>query len=95
MKEPESSNETFIGSAASKVEPAEAAGMGNIGQIDQQSVDALKTFIESVSQVMRYDRSVLDIIKEEASAYYAGKKSADETAKIIQNRVQIYVSENR
>ena len=95
MKEPESSDETIIGSAASKVETAEAAGMGNIGQIDQQSVDALKTFIESVSQVMRYDRSVLDIIKEEASAYYAGKKSADETAKIIQNRVQIYVSENR
>lgn len=35
------------------------------------------------------------IISEEAEAFYAGQKTVEETAKIIQNRAQLYVNENR
>lgn len=41
-----------------------------------------------------YDQSLLEIIREEAAAYFAGDKSADETAALIQNRVSIYLGEN-
>lgn len=40
-------------------------------------------------------KGVMDIIKEEASSYYSGQKSAEEVAKIVQSRVKIYLSETR
>ncbi len=40
------------------------------------------------------DRStVWSIISEDASAYFAGAKTLDETVKIIQNRVETYIAE--
>ena len=38
---------------------------------------------------------IIKIISEEAPAYYSGQKGADDVAGIIQNRVQLYVDENR
>ena len=35
------------------------------------------------------------IINEEASGYYNGQKGAEETVSVIQNRVRLYVNENR
>ena len=34
-----------------------------------------------------------DIIQEEAAAFFNGDKTAEETARIIQNRVEIYLGE--
>ena len=45
-------------------------------------------FMESGSEIRA-------IISEEAEAFYAGQKTVEETAKIIQNRAQLYVDENR
>lgn len=66
-----------------------------IGEITQEYVDIVMNFLKSLNQVVRYDNSMLDIINEETAAFFAGSKSAAETAKIIQNRVSIYVSESR
>ena len=41
-----------------------------------------------------YNTEIFSIISEEASPYFAGQKSAADAAKIIQSRVEIYVSEN-
>jgi ABC-type glycerol-3-phosphate transport system substrate-binding protein len=41
------------------------------------------------------DRAVIAIIEEEAAAYFAGRKSVEEVAGVIQNRVQLYVNERR
>lgn len=41
------------------------------------------------------DDAVIRIIMEEAGAYYSGQKSAEDAVGIIQNRVQVYVHENR
>jgi len=35
----------------------------------------------------------MEIIGEETAAFFEGSKTAEETAKIIQNRASIYVSE--
>lgn len=40
-----------------------------------------------------YDSPVTQIVMEEADGFFAGDKSAEETARIIQNRVMIYLSE--
>lgn len=42
-----------------------------------------------------YNSALMEIITEEAKAYFAGEKSLDETADIIQNRIKTYVNENR
>lgn len=44
---------------------------------------------------MNSGNEILSILSQETEAFYAGQKTAEETAKIIQNRVQLYVDENR
>ena len=39
--------------------------------------------------------AVIDIVENEVGAYFAGDRPAKEIAKIIQNRVQLYLDENR
>jgi hypothetical protein len=64
-------------------------------KISEEDVKYIKSFLQSVDVLMSYEQGVMDIINEEAKMYYAGSKTAEETAKIIQSRVQIYVSEGR
>lgn len=42
-----------------------------------------------------YNDSVIDIVCEEAGAYFSGQKSAEEVAEVIQNRVQNYLNEQQ
>ena len=37
---------------------------------------------------------ICEMILEETNAYFAGDKTAEETAKVLQSRVGIYVSEH-
>ena len=39
--------------------------------------------------------AMLDIIMEEAQSYFDGQKSVEEVSALIQNRIQIYISEKR
>ena len=43
--------------------------------------------IENTNKMARIDRVLLDIILEDTAAYFAGEKSVDETARLIQGRV--------
>ena len=49
--------------------------------------------LDAVENVSFYDEAVLSIVSQEAAAYFAGDKSAEETARLIQSRVGLYVSE--
>ena len=40
------------------------------------------------------DNDIIKIVNEEAPAYYSGQKKPEDVAKVIQNRVQLYVNEN-
>lgn len=66
-----------------------------VGRVTQEECDKVMTFLKSLSQVMRSDEKITAIIEEEAGAYFAGQKSAEEVAKLVQNRVQTYLSESR
>ena len=67
----------------------------NIGRITQEYVDKFDAFLASIDRVARQDSTMMDIIKDDAKDFFGGAKSAEETAKIIQDRVQKYISESR
>ncbi len=77
----------------------EDGGMGEGGQIDvgpvtKEQLDLLKELFYNASGIEgALPSEVLAIINEEAGAYFAGQKTTDEVAQIIQSRVQIYLSE--
>lgn len=66
-----------------------------ITPMTQEEVDEVLHFLQSVDQPYTNNQALIDIISEEAAPYFAGQKNVKEVADIIQNRVQIYVSENR
>lgn len=58
--------------------------------------NAMEDFIETMKNsetIYRYDSNVLDIVKSETGAYFAGDKSAEQVAENIQSRVSIYLAE--
>jgi len=63
--------------------------------LTDDQIQQLKDFILSVNKHYFYNEDITNIINEESAAFYAGQKTAEEVAKIIQNRVQVYVDENR
>ena len=56
--------------------------------------EALWEIIEGLQHKSVKDELLLKIVGEEAQFYFNGQKSAEETAKVIQNRVQLYLWEN-
>jgi hypothetical protein len=66
-------------------------------QPDNTEADNAKMFalFDSIDGIDRSIPAIENIIKEETAAYYAGGKSAEETAKIIQNRATTYLEETK
>lgn len=48
----------------------------------------------TAKQISETRNEIIKIIHEEAQACYSEQKSADDVAKVIQNRVSLYVCEN-
>lgn len=61
----------------------------------EEDIAAVKKLIESADTMYQYDEQIMNIISEETGAFFEGQKGAKDAADIIQNRVQIYVNENR
>lgn len=57
--------------------------------------DSVYQMIENASNRTIYDSPVVSIIMEEVDAFLVGDKSAEAVADIIQNRVSIYLSEQK
>ena len=65
----------------------------NVYAMTQEQVDQILDLINTTTAVYGYDESILNIISDEAAAYFAGEKSLDDTANMIQSRVNLYVAE--
>lgn len=61
--------------------------------LTQEQVDDFKTMVDGASVGGNYDTDIMNIISEEAAAYFSGDKSASDVAALIQNRVSIYLGE--
>lgn len=51
--------------------------------------------LNSIDKIELCDKTVFDIVQENLGPYFAGDKTLDETVQLIQNRVKLYVNENR
>lgn len=60
----------------------------------QSEYDAFMELYENCNSVYGYDDGVMELIREEAQAYFDGAKSAEETARLIQDRVSLYLAEH-
>lgn len=63
-------------------------------RITQEEAETIKTFLGSLDRTAYFDNNVENIIAEEAQAFFAGQKSAEDVADVIQSRVKIYINEN-
>lgn len=75
-------------------------GWGNdfemqIYSVKQREADLTLQLINSVDGIYYYNSSLMSIVMEETAPYFAGQKSVDEVADIIQSRVRIYINESR
>jgi ABC-type glycerol-3-phosphate transport system substrate-binding protein len=63
--------------------------------VTQEDVDGLYTLIDSAVRIIPETDDIMTIILEEADLYFNGSKTLEQVTDIIQNRAQIYVSENQ
>ena len=63
--------------------------------MSQEQVDELVNFIFSINKCYYGNSDITTIINEEMPSFFSGQKSAQEVAKIIQSRAQLFVNENR
>ena len=61
--------------------------------VSEDDIHRYIDFLCSVDTVSQWDQDLNNIVNEEISAFAQGGKSADETAKLIQSRVSLYLSE--
>ncbi|MBR4185799.1 MAG: extracellular solute-binding protein [Clostridia bacterium] len=61
---------------------------------NQEAIDYIRGIVEGATKIARTDEALVDIVKEDLSAVFAGAKSAEDVAKQIASRVGIYVSEH-
>ena len=62
--------------------------------LTQTEVDTAREAIENVTKSLSGDTVITSIIREEAEAFLGGARNAEESARIIQSRVGLYVAEN-
>ncbi len=60
---------------------------------DQEMADAFTKVIESISTRICKNPTIMEIIREEAPAYFDGSKSAEDVSKIIQSRASTLIAE--
>lgn len=65
-----------------------------VGNLTQEERDFIEEYILGAAMSnFDYSSDAYSIVLEEAQAYFEGERSAEETAKLIQNRVSILISE--
>ncbi|HCJ56520.1 MAG TPA: hypothetical protein DHV55_03405 [Clostridiaceae bacterium] len=64
-------------------------------RFNKDNMEALNKIKSSLSKnaVLGVPDELFNIIWEEIKAYLSGSKSAEETAKVIQNKVELYLNE--
>ena len=65
----------------------------NIYTATSEEVAQVMALLHTTTQMAEYDQRIMDIVNEEAAAFFAGQNSAAQAAAIIQSRVSIYVNE--
>lgn len=76
------SEEYYFGNAIVVAEP-----------LNMQELNYYQNYIDSLTKTLNYEEEIISIIEEEAEAFFAENKTAEEVAKVIQSRVTIWLNE--
>ena len=52
-------------------------------------------FVNHIDKIDLYDTTIYDLVQEQCGPYFAGDMTMDETIRLIENRVGLYVNEQR
>ena len=63
--------------------------------LSEDQIQQIRELILTTTKVADYNQEILDIVREQAAPYFAGQKTADEVAKLVQSKANIYVNEQR
>lgn len=63
--------------------------------LTEEEAEKYLEFVKSVDKTMFYNEELVQIIMEECESYFAGSKTAEATAEVIQRRASLYMSENQ
>ena len=63
--------------------------------LTQEQADKLLEVINTTDKFMDQNDAIFDIVQEQAAAYFAGQKSPEEVARLVQSKANIYVNEQR
>ena len=63
--------------------------------LTEDQVQQIRELILTTTKVADYNQEILDIVKEQAAPFFAGQKTAEEVAKLVQSKANIYVNEQR
>ena len=61
----------------------------------QEQYDQFMALYNAIDSVYTYDENIYKIVNEVAGGYFNGDKTVEDTAKQIQDRVTLYVNEQR
>ena len=61
--------------------------------MSEEQRDALLALLDSALRSTSYDQTIAGIVHEEAAAYFAGQRSAEEVSQRIQRRAELYLAE--
>ena len=67
----------------------------DIYAVSEEEAAKMMDTINRIDGAYSYNEQLMAIIEEESAPYFAGQKTVDEVADIIQNRIQLYVNESR
>lgn len=57
-------------------------------------IEDVSRLATTANRIARYNDPMIDVIADECAPYFDGKKSLEETCKIIESRVNLYLAEN-
>lgn len=67
----------------------------NVYAMTDEDEATIMDLINNTTKVQNYDENMLNIIMDAAAPFLNGEKSAEQTASEVQNRVKLYVNEQR
>lgn len=63
--------------------------------LSKEMADSFRNLIDTTEKISVADEAISDIVTKQSAAFFAGQKSAEETARLIQSNAKIYVNEQR
>lgn len=81
-------------------EPKYTMGLSNgdsieIYSLSEEMAQTVRDVVTGTTKILNNDMEIFDIVYTESAPFFAGQKSADDVARLIQNKVSIYVNEQR